>query len=123
MVAFGQILELDDDDHGFSSSMVEEYFTQAQATFKKMDDAFVNKDLMELSSLGHFLKGSSASIGVVQVEHTCEEIQHLGKQTDPISKEAKLSAEDALAKIMPLLSRVKTEYKAAANWLEPYRNA
>jgi len=73
--------------------------------------------------LGHFLKGSSASIGVAQVEHTCEEIQHLGNQTDPTSKEAKLSAEDALAKIKPLLSRVKNEYNAAANWLETYRKA
>lgn len=38
MDIFRQILDLDEDDsHDFSLSMVEEYFEQAQATFKKLD--------------------------------------------------------------------------------------
>ncbi|KAL4064850.1 signal transduction histidine kinase [Scleroderma yunnanense] len=113
---FDQILELDDEEQTFSSDMIKEYFKQAEATFKKMDDSFAKKDLRELSSLGHFLKGSSASIGVAQVEYTCEEIQHLGKVD---SEDPKVS-EDALAKIKPLLSRVKSEYNTAAKRLKGY---
>ena len=36
------------------------------------------KDLPELSKLGHFLKGSSAAIGVVKVKNICENIQNWG---------------------------------------------
>ena len=32
-----QILDLDEDDHEFSLSMVETYFLQAEETFRKLD--------------------------------------------------------------------------------------
>lgn len=32
----------------------------------------------QLSQLGHFLKGSSATLGLVKVRDHCEKIQHLG---------------------------------------------
>ncbi|KAJ1842666.1 Phosphorelay intermediate protein [Coemansia sp. RSA 2703] len=37
------------------------------------------KDLTKLSTLGHFLKGSSATIGVKKVQECCKRIQYLGK--------------------------------------------
>jgi len=40
MEAFGQILDLDEDDtHEFSQEMVTEYFTQAQQIFDDLDKA------------------------------------------------------------------------------------
>ena len=39
-------------------------------------------DLEELSSLGHFLKGSSATLGLVKVKDYCEKIQHYGSKKD-----------------------------------------
>lgn len=41
-----------------------------------------DKDLNELSSLGHFLKGSSATLGFNKVRDSCQIIQQYGhKQT------------------------------------------
>ena len=75
------------------------------------------KDLAKLSSLGHFLKGSSAALGVSAVQATCEHIQHYGALRDE-EHGTDLTAEDALAKIAPLLKRVKREYEVAERWLK-----
>ncbi|KAH9891947.1 histidine phosphotransferase, partial [Cubamyces lactineus] len=115
---FNQILDLDEDDtHDFSLGMAEAYFTQASTTFVDMDQAFEKKDLEKLSSLGHFLKGSSAALGVSAVQATCEHIQHYGALRDE-ENGTDLTAEDALAKIAPLLKRVKREYEVAERWLK-----
>ncbi|KAI9889711.1 MAG: hypothetical protein M1814_005010 [Vezdaea aestivalis] len=83
--AFGQILDMDIDeedegpvDHSFSKSIVKDFFTQAEETFDKMDAAIEKKDLEELSKLGHFLKGSSATLGLIHLRDCCEKIQHFG---------------------------------------------
>ena len=39
-------------------------------------------NLDDLSGLGHFLKGSSATLGLVKVRDSCEKIQNFGKQED-----------------------------------------
>nr|VWP00957.1 Beta-xylanase (EC [Ganoderma boninense] len=114
---FNQILDLDEDDtHEFSLGMTEAYFSQASSTFTDMDDAFEKKDLPKLSSLGHFLKGSSAALGVSAVQATCEHIQHYGALRDEETG-GDLTQEDALAMIAPLLERVKREYAIAEKWL------
>lgn len=41
-----------------------------------------DKNLEELSSLGHFLKGSSATLGFNKVKDQCEKIQHYGHKKD-----------------------------------------
>ena len=38
------------------------------------------RDLNKLSELGHFLKGSSATLGLVKVRDHCEKIQRYGKK-------------------------------------------
>ncbi|PIL22321.1 hypothetical protein GSI_15009 [Ganoderma sinense ZZ0214-1] len=136
---FNQILDLDEDDtHEFSLGMTEAYFSQASSTFTDMDDALYvispayscsllidpstpstcskKKDLPKLSSLGHFLKGSSAALGVSAVQATCEHIQHYGALRDEETG-GDLTQEDALAMIAPLLERVKREYAIAEKWL------
>lgn len=40
------------------------------------------KDLEKLSQLGHFLKGSSATLGFTHVRDECEKIQHWGHGMD-----------------------------------------
>lgn len=42
----------------------------------------VRRDLKEISGLGHFLKGSSATLGLVKVKDACEKIQHYGNNKD-----------------------------------------
>lgn len=77
------------------------------------------KDLPKLSSLGHFLKGSSAALGVSAVQATCEHIQHYGALRDETNGKD-LTRADALAKIAPLLKRVKREYAIAERWLQQW---
>ena len=77
------------------------------------------KDLPKLSSLGHFLKGSSAALGVSAVQATCEHIQHYGALRDEVNG-TDLTEQAALDKIGPLLKRVKREYAVAERWLQDW---
>jgi HPt (histidine-containing phosphotransfer) domain-containing protein len=78
-----------------------------------------HKDLRRLSSLGHFLKGSSAALGVTRVRATCAKIQDYGDLTDPNTREH-LSADVALKMSKQLLIRVREEYGSAERWLRKY---
>ena len=77
------------------------------------------KNTTSLSELGHFLKGSSAALGVAQVQATCEEIQNLGKLWDN-DKQGAISETEALEEIKPRLVRVKKEYETAEKWLKNF---
>ncbi|ETN43307.1 uncharacterized protein HMPREF1541_02466 [Cyphellophora europaea CBS 101466] len=69
-------------DRDFSKSIVFGFFDQAKETFDQMEKEIQNKDLEKLSSLGHFLKGSSATLGFNKVRDECEKIQHYGHNKD-----------------------------------------
>ncbi|KAF8158256.1 signal transduction histidine kinase [Crassisporium funariophilum] len=123
MDTFYQILELDEDEdtHDFSKPMVWAYFEQAGKTFEEMDDAMLAKDLPTLSALGHFLKGSSAALGLSKVQASCEKIQHYGvKRDEELNKD--LTADEALKRIQSLLIQVKVEYSGAERWLKNWFN-
>ncbi|KAJ6557248.1 histidine-phosphotransfer domain, HPT domain-containing protein [Mycena vulgaris] len=120
MDIFGQILELDDEDtHDFSKEMVVAYFSQASTTFDDMDKALADKKLPELSALGHFLKGSSAALGISKVQAACEKMQHYGELRDEDAG-TDLQPAAALAKIDALLVVVKAEYADAEKWLKKW---
>ncbi|OCB84065.1 NAD-binding protein [Sanghuangporus baumii] len=117
MDTFRQILDLDEDEtHEFSAGMAYAYFDQAATTFTEMESALAVKDLAKLSSLGHFLKGSSAALGVAKVQASCERMQHYGQRRDEEAS-ADLTPEEALGKIDRLLVQVKREYNDAEKWL------
>jgi len=118
---FSQLLEMDDDeeDREFSREIVWNYFEQAEVTFAKMDAALAKKDLPELSTLGHFLKGSSAAVGVLKVRDSCENMQHYGKAADKDGV-TELSEEEALKKLTSTLRDVKVEYKEAEAALKAF---
>ncbi|KAF5345538.1 hypothetical protein D9758_012029 [Tetrapyrgos nigripes] len=119
MDTFKQILELDEDDeHEFSLEMVEAYYSQAGTTFIDMNAALESKDLEKLSDLGHFLKGSSAALGVSKVRNSCEKIQNYGALRD--DEALPLKPEVAIERITNLLSQVKEEYEVAEAWLKKY---
>lgn len=104
---FSQILMMDEDENerDFSKSIVENYFEQAESTFTDMESALEYNDIPKLMRLGHFLKGSSASLGLVKVQSTCEEVQHLDtSEVQPIE----------------LLQRVRQEYAEARDGLSRF---
>lgn len=78
-----------------------------------------NKNYKELSSLGHFLKGSSATLGVVKVRDSCELIQHYGNLRDEKTGQD-LEPEIALSKISAALEDAREEFKEAEIWLRKW---
>lgn len=80
------------------------------------------KDLPELSTLGHFLKGSSAALGVSNVSATCQKIENYGKLRDERTNKD-LTKEDALAKIGVLLKAIGGECAHAEAWLNKWYDA
>jgi osomolarity two-component system phosphorelay intermediate protein YPD1 len=115
---FDQILEMDDDedDRDFSKGIVYGFFEQAESTFENMDKALNDKDFDSLSSLGHFLKGSSATLGLNKVRDACEKIQHC-KEELPDDQADKDKAIDGIKKT---LKEVKSDYEEVAKILKRF---
>ncbi|KAK5120294.1 hypothetical protein LTR85_006500 [Meristemomyces frigidus] len=110
---FEQILEMDDDEdeREFSKSIVYDFFTQAESTFQKMDSNLEKKDLAQLSALGHFLKGSSATLGLTKVKDSCEKIQNFGAHKDETGTKAEPDAEKCLKNCKTTIEQAKIEFK------------
>jgi len=112
---FEQILEMDDDEdeREFSKSIVYDFFVQADATFKKMDTELGKGDeasaLKELSELGHFLKGSSATLGLTKVKDSCEKIQHYGQLKDDSGTKV-ITEEESRKKLATIIEQAKKEF-------------
>jgi len=119
---FDQILEMDDEDEDreFSKGIVFGFFEQAESTFTKMDRALATSDLHELSSLGHFLKGSSATLGLNKVKDSCERIQHYGANKDETGTINEPDNAKCLSLIRTTLEEVKEEYQEAASLLKRF---
>lgn len=68
------------------------------------------EDLSRLSSLGHFLKGSSATLGLTKVKDSCEKIQHYGQQKDASGEKDEPDEKKCLELIKETLAEVKEQY-------------
>ncbi|KAL8281002.1 hypothetical protein RQP46_006681 [Phenoliferia psychrophenolica] len=118
MEVFGQLLEIDDDDeHEFSKTLAFDYISQADTTFEEIDAALTERDLDTLSRKGHFLKGSSAALGLQRVQRSCELMQHFGNRRDDKGEGPEMSEDAALRKCQALLARLRREQGEAKDWL------
>jgi osomolarity two-component system phosphorelay intermediate protein YPD1 len=79
-----------------------------------------SKNLKALSELGHFLKGSSATLGLVKVKDQCEKIQNLGARKDETGTSAQTDDEKSLAKIKEAIGKARTDYEMAKNALSKW---
>ncbi|KAI9824545.1 MAG: hypothetical protein M1832_001634 [Thelocarpon impressellum] len=122
---FEQILEMDEDDGGreFSRGIVYGFFEQAESTFNKMKENLERRDLAQLSSLGHFLKGSSATLGLTKVKDGCEKIQWYGLHKDGDGAHDEPSDDVCLDRIRATLSQVEEDYGEAEKVLREYYDA
>ncbi|KAK4994721.1 hypothetical protein LTR28_000768 [Elasticomyces elasticus] len=103
----------DEDEREFSRSIVFDFFTQADNTFKSMDSNLYNrekKDLAQLSALGHFLKGSSATLGLTKVKDSCEKIQHFGAHKDETGTREEPDDEVCLKNCKTTIAQAKKEF-------------
>lgn len=67
-------------------------------------------DLAQLSAEGHFLKGSSATLGLNKVKDSCEKIQHYGQHKDETGTNDEPDDAKCLGRIKKTLDVVKVEY-------------
>ena len=81
------------------------------------------KNFAELSSQGHFLKGSSATLGITKVKDSCEKIQHLGARKDESGNPSNESDAYFLAKIEQIIKQVRVDYKQAEVVLKKFYEA
>lgn len=78
-----EIVSMDEDDPEFSKGLIIQFIDQAQTTFDEMQTNLDStKDLKTLDNLGHFLKGSSAALGLQRIAWVCERIQNLGRRRE-----------------------------------------
>lgn len=79
MDAFSQILALDEDDatREFSKALVWAWCEQAELAVEEMDSALSHADAAAAANKAQYLKGSSASLGLVKVADSCQSIHYL----------------------------------------------
>ncbi|KAI4188087.1 MAG: hypothetical protein L6R41_002389 [Letrouitia leprolyta] len=110
----------DEDERDFSKSIVFGFFEQAEQTFKKMDASLDIRDLASLSSLGHFLKGSSATLGLTKVKDSCEKIQHYGANKDETGTKDVFDNDLCLERIRKTMVPLKHDYSEAESILKRF---
>lgn len=79
-----------------------------------------DKKLEELSQLGHFLKGSSATLGLTNVKDACEKIQHFGAGKDEAGTVDEPDESVSLKNIDNTLKEVKVEYAKVEKFLRRF---
>ncbi|EGV64506.1 Phosphorelay intermediate protein [Yamadazyma tenuis] len=75
---FSELIAMDEDEEGFSKNLFQTFKDQVEDTFEEIDENLASKNLDKLSSLGHYLKGSAAALGLVKISSQCERIQNYG---------------------------------------------
>lgn len=119
---FEQILEMDDDEdeREFSRSIVYDFFAQAESTFQRMDHNLETRDLAQLSALGHFLKGSSATLGLTRVKECCEKIQNLGAHKDETGTRDEPNDDKCLERCQKIIAEAKSHFRDAETVLRRF---
>lgn len=78
------------------------------------------KDLAQLSALGHFLKGSSATLGLTKVKDSCEKIQHFGAHKDETGTRDEPDDEKCLRNCKQTIAQAKEEFRDAEKALRKF---
>ena len=75
--------------------------------------------MKELSELGHFLKGSSATLGLTKVKDSCEKIQHYGSLKDEAGTKD-IKEEEARKKLAKIIEQCKKEFADVKDVLKEF---
>lgn len=79
-----------------------------------------DRDLAKLSQLGHFLKGSSSTLGMNKVRDSCEKIQHFGARKDATGTENQHDDDKSLSSIRETIPQAKSEFEEAESLLKRF---
>lgn len=99
MDTFNQLQEMDDDEdeREFSRGIIWTYFDQVPEKFDVIRENLKTKDYLEVSQVAHFLKGSSAALGVQRVTNLFERIQLTANDIYKAIKASRVEAAKAAA--------------------------
>lgn len=75
---FSELVAMDEDEEDFSKGLFQTFVDQFEDTFQEIDENVKTQNLDKLSSLGHYLKGSAAALGLNTISAQCERIQNYG---------------------------------------------
>jgi osomolarity two-component system, phosphorelay intermediate protein YPD1 len=70
--------------------------------------------------LGHFLKGSSATLGLTKVKDSCEKIQHFGAHKDETGTHEEPDAEVCLNRLEKTIAQTKKEFQEVEQKLKHF---
>ena len=73
-----------------------------------------------MSKLGHFLKGSSATLGFTKVRDECEKIQHYGHKKNETGEIDEPNEDKCLKLIGDSLAEAKRAYEAVNKLMKKY---
>lgn len=79
---FSELVAMDEDEEEFSKGLCQTFVNQFKDTAKEIDENLKSKNLEKLSSLGHYLKGSAAALGLKAISSQCERIQNYGHRVN-----------------------------------------
>ncbi|KAJ3120344.1 hypothetical protein HK098_004667 [Nowakowskiella sp. JEL0407] len=117
---FGELLFLDDDG-AFARDIVKKYFKQAYDRMPSIETSFEAKDLDELYKHAHFLKGSSAMVGLRRINAIFEKIQYHTKLKDESGKK-NIPESEAWIAIESLIKQSRVEHRSAEEELTEFFN-
>ncbi|OAQ87427.1 hpt domain-containing protein [Purpureocillium lilacinum] len=118
MNTFNQIAEIDDSGNSsFCISLYFDFFGQAEDTFKSMRSALDIQDYDRLSSLAHYIKGSSATVGLFKIHDGCERIERFSKQRDGSTVVSPQDAQQSTSQIRDVLVALQEHNKRAEHAL------
>lgn len=81
-LVFSELVAMDEDEEDFSKGLFRTFVDQFEETFSEFDENVQSQNLEKLSSLGHYLKGSAAALGLTTISEQCERIQNYGHKID-----------------------------------------
>lgn len=124
---FSELVAMDEDEEGFSKSLFETFVEQVKETVQEIDANLAAKNLDKLSSLGHYLKGSAAALGLETISAQCERLQNYGKRINcdgfKLEDEPNLSEDDDefwIKLIEDALQKAKDDFEKARKELNYY---
>lgn len=90
-------IDTDLSQNGFSRDLLNQLKDQCIETFGKIETLINTKgSLKEISSLGHFLKGSSSALGLPRIAYYCELIQNIALRKE-LGKALKVEGANTIA--------------------------
>lgn len=120
---FSELIAMDEDEEGFSEGLFQTFVDQFEDTFKELDENMKEGNLEKISSLGHYLKGSAAALGLTKIAEQCERIQNYGHKDnfDDFEVDEQKDGNDKwLAFIKDALQKARVDFDASRKALNQY---